>query len=857
VAIRLEAAFRADAHPWRAVLAAALAAACAPRAVAPEVLELLQKRPLNPSGVYLNESLVFHFSKDLDRASVNPQSVRIAAPDGRGPKGTIQVEGDELRFVPDPVLASDLSDGGYLPDTEYTVRFLGFPNPDGLRSAEGAPLARTETWVFRTVPVGAPREGPVFEDSSPEVGLPIQIASRGIRDVPPNGPITLEGGEPVDPSTFLAEDFELRPVLGGRERNREAPVKGERIPLRARIAHNRDPRSGDGRTILQLWPERVLDRGRYVLAVQPDTVHLRDFGGHPVWPFSVRRLEIEVGGRETPAASNSFLVSFLDTDLRSSAEVPEVDGTAHWSSSGRVEVRFPAAAGSGVDGNLALAGDVHSRDVNAVRLDVARGQTATLAPEPGLVILRAQKRLSIDGTLVRRAAGEQPPVPTSGSLSSWLESLRTWGSTCTLLIAGGDLSITGRIEVDGPLVIVAGGRIRFSGAIALGPVDPQSTQRGPVEVPLEHAQSRHRDPRGRPGPPDAEAGRGRGDLAAAGDRSARRQSAARSATPGGAVGADPAQRSRRELALARAPGRPRRRRPLARAFRGRARDAGRRERGDRRRRPRAPARVPAAALAHRARGAARAPVGPAVGAPRRGLLGRGAGAVSWYELAPAGRAAIAGLFGLFVGSFLNVAIHRLPREGMSVSHPRRSLCPSCGRTLTWAENVPLVSWTVQLGRCRGCGWRIPWRYPLVEALNAVLWGVAAWRLTAAEWPLLLIQALVLSGLIVATFVDFDCFEIPDEVSIGGIVLAPIASLAWPALHEDSWVAQQVSQGAAVDRGGALAACLAGMAVGGGVLLAIGWIGKRVYGRDAMGLGDVKLLCGAGGFLGPAAPWRRC
>lgn len=225
--------------------------------------------------------------------------------------------------------------------------------------------------------------------------------------------------------------------------------------------------------------------------------------------------------------------------------------------------------------------------------------------------------------------------------------------------------------------------------------------------------------------------------------------------------------------------------------------------------------------------------------------------MSWYDLPPAGRAAIAGLFGLFVGSFLNVAIHRLPREGMSVSHPRRSLCPNCGRTLTWSENVPLISWAVQLGRCRGCGWRIPWRYPLVEALNAVLWGLAAWRLTAGEWPLLLIQAVVLSGLIVATFVDFDCFEIPDEVSIGGIVLAPIAVLLLPALHQETRIAQLLSEPTlAVTRFGALSACLAGMLAGAGILWGIGWLGSRIYGRDAMGFGDVKLLAAGGGFIGP-------
>jgi leader peptidase (prepilin peptidase)/N-methyltransferase len=206
--------------------------------------------------------------------------------------------------------------------------------------------------------------------------------------------------------------------------------------------------------------------------------------------------------------------------------------------------------------------------------------------------------------------------------------------------------------------------------------------------------------------------------------------------------------------------------------------------------------------------------------------------------------------GLFVGSFLNVAIHRLPQDGMTVSRPRRSVCPSCDRQLTWTENVPVLSFVLQRGRCRGCGWSIPWRYPAVELATAGLWLLAALATPAAQWDLLLVHLLVLSGLVVATCVDFAIFEIPDEVSIGGMVLAPLLSLAVPALHADTYVALVISEGSKVDRAGALAGCLAGMAVGGGVLLAIGWAGKRVFGRDAMGFGDVKLLAGAGGFIGP-------
>ncbi len=217
-------------------------------------------------------------------------------------------------------------------------------------------------------------------------------------------------------------------------------------------------------------------------------------------------------------------------------------------------------------------------------------------------------------------------------------------------------------------------------------------------------------------------------------------------------------------------------------------------------------------------------------------------------------AVVAGLFGLLIGSFLNVAIHRLPLEDESVGRPRRSRCPSCKKTLAWFENVPLVSWVLQLGRCRGCGWRIPVRYPVVEASTAGLWVLAAGLTGPEDLGLFLVWILVLSGLVVATFVDFDCFEIPDEVSIGGMVLAPIASLLVPALHDASPVAQWMSDGwqagLPVTRAGALLASLAGMVAGGGVLLVIGWVGKRVYGQDAMGFGDVKLLAAGGGFVGP-------
>lgn len=208
------------------------------------------------------------------------------------------------------------------------------------------------------------------------------------------------------------------------------------------------------------------------------------------------------------------------------------------------------------------------------------------------------------------------------------------------------------------------------------------------------------------------------------------------------------------------------------------------------------------------------------------------------------------VIGLFVGSFLNVCIHRLPLEDESVSRPRRSRCPRCRTTLTWRENVPVLSWLVQLGRCRSCGWRIPIRYPAVELGNAALWWHAIRTAGPERWPLWTTWSLALSALLVATAVDFDRFEIPDEVSIGGMVVAPILCLLVPALHADTAFALATSEGGAVDRVGALLGGLAGMAVGGGVIYAIGWVGTRIYHTEAMGFGDVKLLAAGGGFVGP-------
>lgn len=133
--------------------------------------------------------------------------------------------------------------------------------------------------------------------------------------------------------------------------------------------------------------------------------------------------------------------------------------------------------------------------------------------------------------------------------------------------------------------------------------------------------------------------------------------------------------------------------------------------------------------------------------------------------------------GATVGSFLNVCIYRLPLD-LSVNKPRRSFCPNCKTQLTWYQNVPLLSWLFLRGKCANCGVAIAFRYFAVELLTALLF---LWIWKAFPWPVALAYWVFVSLLIAATFIDFEHFIIPDEITIGGTVAGIVASVAVPEL----------------------------------------------------------------------------
>ena len=188
--------------------------------------------------------------------------------------------------------------------------------------------------------------------------------------------------------------------------------------------------------------------------------------------------------------------------------------------------------------------------------------------------------------------------------------------------------------------------------------------------------------------------------------------------------------------------------------------------------------------------------------------------------------ALSAAYGLIIGSFANVVIARLP-AGLSVVKPA-SRCPKCQKAISWYDNVPLLSWVLLKGRCRGCQTPISVRYPVVEALTGLLFVAAGMKhgftpLTALrDWP-------ILASLVMVTFIDLDHRIIPDRLSIGGAVFALVTAGFSPLV-------------------GWKDALMGGM-IGFLIFYGLAWGYYLVSRRAGLGGGDVKLLAFLGAWLG--------
>jgi leader peptidase (prepilin peptidase) / N-methyltransferase len=177
------------------------------------------------------------------------------------------------------------------------------------------------------------------------------------------------------------------------------------------------------------------------------------------------------------------------------------------------------------------------------------------------------------------------------------------------------------------------------------------------------------------------------------------------------------------------------------------------------------------------------------------------------------------LLGSIVGSFLNVCIYRMPLGQSIVSPP--SHCPQCKYSIPWYLNVPLFTWLYLRGKCRNCQAPISARYFLVELVTGCAFLVC-WLAYGRQSPgVASSYCLLVAGLIVATFIDFEHFIIPDEVTIGGAVAGFFLSFLVPALHEVTslTVAMQKS--------------LVGILAGAGLIYLILRMGKLVFGRQRL------------------------
>jgi leader peptidase (prepilin peptidase)/N-methyltransferase len=204
------------------------------------------------------------------------------------------------------------------------------------------------------------------------------------------------------------------------------------------------------------------------------------------------------------------------------------------------------------------------------------------------------------------------------------------------------------------------------------------------------------------------------------------------------------------------------------------------------------------------------------------------------------------LFGLFIGSFLNVCIVRLPRGRSIVAPP--SHCPRCQERIKWYDNIPVVSFFILRGRCRNCGLPISWRYPAVEIMNGFvyLWAFHALGLGGEA---VLVMALC-SALIVITFIDLDHQVIPDVITLPGMLAGLTFAPFFMSVLSDPlpFHLEQILPIHA-DYLRAFLNSLIGLVIGAAPLLGIGWLWEKLKNVEAMGGGDIKLMGMVGSFIG--------
>jgi leader peptidase (prepilin peptidase)/N-methyltransferase len=193
------------------------------------------------------------------------------------------------------------------------------------------------------------------------------------------------------------------------------------------------------------------------------------------------------------------------------------------------------------------------------------------------------------------------------------------------------------------------------------------------------------------------------------------------------------------------------------------------------------------------------------------------------------------VIGACVGSFINVCVYRIPINRSVVSPG--SHCAACGAPIEWYNNLPILSWLILRGRAKCCGTRIDFRYCLVEIWMALIFLAVWMRFGPADPIAAVIYCIMIAGLTCACLIDLDHYIIPDRFSLGGCVAGFIACAIHPSLIGRSTAMEGFSWS------------LAGAIAGALTLLGVAWLGAILFKKEAMGMGDVKLVAALCSFLG--------
>ena len=210
------------------------------------------------------------------------------------------------------------------------------------------------------------------------------------------------------------------------------------------------------------------------------------------------------------------------------------------------------------------------------------------------------------------------------------------------------------------------------------------------------------------------------------------------------------------------------------------------------------------------------------------------------------------ILGAIVGSFLNVVIHRVPRE-QSIVFPN-SACPGCGTSIKFYDNIPLFGWLFLRGKCRACSAPISARYPAVELLTAALFVLVFWNIGLT--PILPAYLAFVSAIVALIFIDAEHMILPNVITYPLLVLALAIRIIFPLVFTENYFSDTNFFPATYLTGQpawlvSLSGAVFGALVGGGSLWLVGAVWKALRGVDAMGLGDVKMMLGVGALLG----WR--